>query len=250
MDFTSLKNYVEPAYDKHAFTCQHCGTYTTHSPETGYVTGSVTLKLNRSVHSSDRCNVLVTTCLSCQNIHIFIRENEAEKALLLYPFNLKYEGYQPPCEDMLENIRDLYNEASQVLKYSPRSASALLRFALESLLKDVCETTPKKDNLAGYIEQFIKENVWAEQYEFHLTELRLVGNNAVHGGKNEIDFFENLEEAKQDCLVLFDFLNRIVEETYTKKRKDKEFFNKRGTENQINKAKKQKQSPVKERYSP
>ncbi|WP_156741896.1 hypothetical protein [Occultella aeris] len=44
-------------------------------------------------------------------------------------------GGPDPSPDMPEDVAQLYEEASTVVGLSPRSASALLRLALEALLK-------------------------------------------------------------------------------------------------------------------
>ncbi|MFN7311683.1 MAG: DUF4145 domain-containing protein [Vampirovibrionales bacterium] len=238
-NFSSQKNYVLPDPEKLVFTCQHCGALTTHLPRsydnnqgfTNNYSFSINSDIPRVVYDEFKTLKLSRTkCLHCSGIHIFVEEflNHSYVSTLVYPFNINYEGYEAPCEDMPEDIRVLYNEAAEVLKYSPRSSSALLRFALESLVKDICKTTPKKNNLAGYIEQFVNENAWATKYQPHLKTLRLIGNNAVHGEKDGIDFFEDKEQSKKDCLFLFNFLNRIADETYTSKRKDEEFMQRIG----------------------
>ncbi|MFN7311553.1 MAG: DUF4145 domain-containing protein [Vampirovibrionales bacterium] len=258
MDSSSQKKYVEPRYDKHTFTCQHCGAITLHLPqkydqlngfhEHEYSLGTDYTKVESRLTYADTSiredkvktlKVFVSSCCACKGIHFFVEEviqpqfvTETE-TFLVYPFKINYKEHEAPCEDMPENIRALYNEASQVLEVSPRCASALLRCALEQLLKVVVteEARSKLKTLDNYIEKFIEENPWAEQYKPHFTELRTIGNDALHNPY--MDFFKDKAQAKQDCLQLFDFLNLIVFEMYTRKKRHGQLFEKRNTEAKI-----------------
>lgn len=70
----------------------------------------------------------LSTCLTCSDISIWV------EAKLVYP---KQIAIEPPNQDMSEEIQNLYNEALSIAMESPKGATALLRLALQLLLKQL-----------------------------------------------------------------------------------------------------------------
>lgn len=108
--------------------------------------------------------------------------------------------------DLNEDIKSLYLEASSILIDSPKGSTALLRLALQKLLKQVGKSGKN-------INEDIKELVAAglsPKIQQALDLLRVVGNNAVHPGQINLD--DNAEVAQK----LFGVLNFIAEELLTK----------------------------------
>lgn len=139
----------------------------------------------------------VATCIMCKEFTLWVNES------LVYP---RMTSLPSANEDMGEEIRQLYKEAATIFADSPKGAAAILRLALQKLLKQIGKNG--KD-----INKDIKElvsNGLSPKIQQALDILRVVGNNAVHPG--QIDLDDNSEIA----LKLFQILNFIADEMITK----------------------------------
>jgi Domain of unknown function (DUF4145) len=142
-------------------------------------------------------NFSIATCASCDEITLWIDKG------LIYP---KKTSLPSPNSDLDQDIKLLYQEAAIIFTDSPKGATALLRLALQKLLKQIGKNG--KD-----INKDIKElvsNGLSPKIQQALDILRVVGNNAVHPG--QIDLDDNSEIA----LKLFQILNFIADEMITK----------------------------------
>lgn len=142
-------------------------------------------------------NFSVATCSTCSNITLWISTN------LVYP---KQVAIEPPNTDMSEEIQNLYLEASLIVIDSPKGATALLRLALQLLLKQLGKSGK---NINTDIKELVSEGL-SPRIQQALDLLRVVGNNAVHPG--QIDLDDNNEIA----MKLFHLLNFIANEMITK----------------------------------
>jgi hypothetical protein len=118
---------------------------------------------------------------------------------------------------MPENIKEIYLEARAVFEKSPRSAAALLRLALQILLKVI---GGKGDNPNNDIGTLLKTGQISPDIQKACDVLRVVGNNAVHPG--QIDVNDNQELAAG----LFYLLNYIVREKIESQAEVSELFSK------------------------
>ena len=84
----------------------------------------------------------------------------------------------PPNEDLEESIKDLYMEAATILVDSPKGSTALLRLALQMLLKQVGKSGKKINDDIG---ELVSEGL-SPKIQQALDLLRVIGNNAVHPG--------------------------------------------------------------------
>ena len=107
---------------------------------------------------------------------------------------------------MDEDIKSLYLEAATVFIDSPKGATALLRLALQKLLKQLGESG---ENINKDIKELVSKGL-SSKIQQALDILRVVGNHAVHPG--QIDLNDNAEIA----LKLFQVLNFIADEMITK----------------------------------
>jgi hypothetical protein len=139
----------------------------------------------------------VATCRACGNSTLWI------DASLVYP---RETPVDPPNQDMDADIRALYSEAVSIVVDSPRGATALLRLALQLLLKQLGKPG---ENINSDIRDLVSNGLSA-RIQKALDLLRVVGNNAVHPG--QIDMNDNKEVA----LKLFQVLNFIADEMITK----------------------------------
>ena len=117
---------------------------------------------------------------------------------------------------MPEEIKNLYLEARDVYPISKKSSAALLRLALQLLCKDLGE---EGKNINTDIANLVKKGL-PEIVQQALDTIRITGNQAVHPGELNLD--ENVDLVES----LFWILNFIIEETYSKKRKMNELYNK------------------------
>lgn len=139
----------------------------------------------------------VATCSSCENFTLWVNEK------IIYP---KQTTVSPPNDDLNNDIKALYIEASTILIDSPKGSTALLRLALQKLLKQIGGSGK---NINNDIKELVADNL-SSQMQKALDLLRVVGNNAVHPG--QIDLDDNIEIARK----LFDILNYIAYELITK----------------------------------
>ncbi len=139
----------------------------------------------------------VATCLTCNEISLWINQE------IVYP---KKTAIAPPNDDMKSEIKDLYNEASSILIDSPKGATALLRLALQLLLKQVGKTGK---NINNDIKELVADGL-SPKIQQALDLLRVIGNNAVHPGQIDLDDGQNI------ALKLFHILNFIADEMISK----------------------------------
>lgn len=139
----------------------------------------------------------VATCSSCDEFTLWVNEE------IVYPRKITIS---PPNDDLDEDIKTLYIEASTILIDSPKGSTALLRLALQKLLKQI---GGGGKNINKDIKDLVADNL-SPQMQKALDLLRVVGNNAVHPG--QIDLDDNIEIARK----LFDILNYIAYELITK----------------------------------
>jgi hypothetical protein len=139
----------------------------------------------------------VATCSSCENFTLWVNKE------IVYP---KKTTLPPPNDDLNEDIKSLYLEASSILIDSPKGATALLRLALQKLLEQVGKSGK---NINNDIKALVAEGM-SPKIQQALDLLRVIGNNAVHPGQINLD--DNAEIAQK----LFGILNFIAEELITK----------------------------------
>ena len=151
----------------------------------------------RHMHEFVPENFSVATCSSCSNISLWVNEE------IVYP---KKTNIAPPNEDMENKIKELYIEASLIVIDSPKGATALLRLALQLLLKQLGKSGK---NINNDIKELVSDGL-SPKIQQALDLLRVIGNNAVHPGQI------NLDDDSTIALKLFHILNFIVDEMVTK----------------------------------
>ncbi|RAX56643.1 hypothetical protein CCZ01_08890 [Helicobacter monodelphidis] len=145
-------------------------------------------------------------CQSCNEISIWIDKK------IVYP---KPRLAPLPNEDLPDNIKADYVEASLIVQDSPRGACALLRLALQKLMIHLGEDK----NLNKAIQSLIDKKRIDENLQKALDFVRVVGNIAVH--PSELDIKDNQEIA----IALFKIINYIAEKILTDKRQIDEIYN-------------------------
>ncbi len=139
----------------------------------------------------------IAICQSCGEYSLWVNED------IIYPRKISIE---PPNEDLNEEIKSIYNEAARIFMDSPRGATALLRLALQLLLKQLGK---EGKNINNDIKELVQEGL-SPKIQKALDLLRVVGNNAVHPGQI------NLDDNRDVAIKLFKILNIIANEMITK----------------------------------
>nr|VFJ66615.1 MAG: protein of unknown function (DUF4145) [Candidatus Kentron sp. FM]VFJ68354.1 MAG: protein of unknown function (DUF4145) [Candidatus Kentron sp. FM]VFK16384.1 MAG: protein of unknown function (DUF4145) [Candidatus Kentron sp. FM] len=228
-----------PAINKTAFSCPHCGAYTTQSwsrvfsdpyPEdyrTPFITessgkeeiennwkidlyGAGLVEWEKKVISGalfiDKQalstsvyflgNVNISQCYNCEEIAIWARDR------LIYP------GAKiaiQPNQDLPSRIKGLFEEAREIVASSPKGAAALLRLGIQHLCKELGESGK---NINQDIANLVKEGL-DPRVQQALDIVRVIGNEAVHPGKIDLD------DNRDTALRLFDLVNLICDRMIT-----------------------------------
>lgn len=139
----------------------------------------------------------IASCESCGFYSLWVNEE------MVFPREFPIE---PPNNDLSEEIKSLYYEASKIFLDSPKGSTALLRLALQMLLRQIGK---EGNNINNDIKELVERGL-SSKVQKALDLLRVVGNNAVHPGQI------NLDDNKEVALKLFKILNIIADEMITK----------------------------------
>ncbi len=177
-----------PALNRTAFDCPNCQAFsqqiwfTMWSRRVGQAGNMIALEdFSRS------------QCTRCGASCIWL--NEA----LLYPAT---RIDVPPHEDMPDNVRALYEGARTVGGVSRKSAAALIRLALQTLVDHL---EPGSGDVNKKIGRLVSKGL-DSQVQQAMDVLRVVGNNAVHPGQIDLDGDDDLVPS------LFALANLVVEQ--------------------------------------
>ncbi|WP_321846768.1 DUF4145 domain-containing protein [Burkholderia cepacia] len=119
-----------------------------------------------------------------------------------------------PHEDFPAGPRGDYDEARDIFGRSPRAAVALLRLALQKLLKEIGK---KGANINDDIAALVKDGL-SPHVQQALDYCRVVGNNAVHPGEISLD------DTPEMGVVLFEMLNLIVEQLIAQPKRVESYY--------------------------
>lgn len=220
-------NFKEPKFNTTPFTCPHCQAIS----QMNFIIPS---KMKQSIYANlqdiratyilgenarNRVNNIeniadvyeefansFAICQSCKKISIWVDEK------MIYP---KSRLTPLPNEDLPDDIKADYEEASLIVQDSPRGACALLRLALQKLMIYLGEDK----NLDKAIKNLIDKKIINEDLQKALDTVRVIGNSAVH--PNELDIKDN----KEIAIALFKIINYIAEKILTEKKRVNEIYN-------------------------
>lgn len=203
----------EPNLYESAFNCPHCGAYAKQDWYYGvgkraYLSeleslmgdySSTNANLNQKPRldfARDRkghqiSNLNLATCAHCEEMTIWEGPN------CIYP---RPRPVEAPNSDMPLPVKAEYEEAASILHASPRGATALLRLALEKLCAELGHTGKINNSIGALVKEGLDPRI-----QRALDALRVIGNEAVHPGKLDID------DDKETARKLFTLLNLIVE---------------------------------------
>ena len=191
--------YVAPKLDLEAFNCPYCGAY---SNMRWYGVDTTA-----SYEPSTRLSLKVAHCSFCSQFSLWSYKEMLLPANSIAPM---------PNDDMPECVKELYEEAREIVNKSPRGATALLRLALDKLCDEIdveCKQPKYNGKISDKIGILVKKGL-SEQLQQAFDFVRVTGNDAVHE-LGLIDVQDNPEIAT----ALFELLNFIVEKMITENKK-------------------------------
>lgn len=188
--------------DKNAFICPHCGVYAqmvwTDCTKSEYI------PIYRGFHFS------IAKCAKCGEVSIWNFDK------MIYPT----ESTAPlPNINMPENVKELYNEARDIVNKSPRGAAALLRLALDKLCDEVCEDCKNVTKIDNKI-RILVANGLSSKLQKVFDFVRVTGNDAVH----DLGII-NIQDNPEIADALFGLLNFIVEKMITENNQIDDLYN-------------------------
>lgn len=196
-----MSKYYPPLFAEKQFNCLHCGVYANQN-------------WHKVLYSKDPYNQYETGYAYCICGHCGERSLwKTQTKTLIDPVST---FHLQPHEDMPEEIKTLYIEASSVLDLSPKAGAALMRLALQNLMPLIGANIGKLDK---DIAKLVADGM-PEQIQQALDYCRVVGNNAVH--PNEL----NLDDTPEMVTIMFEMINFIVEEKIAKPKRIAEMFSK------------------------
>lgn len=185
-----------PALHAKAFTCPHCKVYSSQVWDAlQYYDGNDWVETTAST----------AECAHCKERSFWVGE------MLVWPDERPVE---PPNQDLNPDIQADYAEAASILTRSPRGAAALLRLAVQKLMRQLGEGG--KD-INSDIASLVRKGLDA-QIQQALDFVRVVGNNAVHPGQMA------LEDDTQTAKTLFWLVNSIAEDRISGPRRIAELY--------------------------
>ncbi len=202
-----MSEYHPPRYQSDAFHCLYCQVYAKQEWET---IESDYLQWNDE--ETEGCQVKIqntvveySLCSRCEQPTFWLSEN------ILYPDT----GTFPPANgDLPVSVKAIYDEARAIAHHSPRAACALLRLAIQILLKDLGEAGSINDAIGNLVREGLNP-----QLQQALDTVRVTGNHAVHPG--EIVFDDDT-----DTRGFFVLINAVVYQLITIPKKSDEMYSK------------------------
>ena len=146
----------------------------------------------------------VSKCSYCSRPTFWLSEK------IIYPPG---HVFPPANSDLHDDVKEVYNEAAAIAEQSPRAACALLRLAIEILLKQLGETGSINESIKNLVEKGLDPKI-----QQSLDIVRVTGNNAVHPGKigpGDI----------ADVRTLFELINVIAEALITQPKRIQGIYN-------------------------
>ena len=177
------QNYTPPRYEETAFHCPHCNVY---AHQNWY-------DICYADSYLDPWSNKISFCSHCCEHSVWINKQMCHPHLSAAPLAIA---------EMPESVKDLYNEARDIINRSPRGACALLRLAIQLLVKK--ELGENEGNLNQAISNLVQKGL-PQGIQKALDTVRVVGNNAVHPGVININDNPNIANS------LFKLVNIICE---------------------------------------
>ncbi|RJP46946.1 MAG: DUF4145 domain-containing protein [Armatimonadetes bacterium] len=192
--------YKAPEFQKTSFNCPFCNAFA------NQIWRNVNYSTSGGIKSLEETYICI--CTHCGRYSIWYEE------IMIYP---DFQGVEPPNDDLNEEIRADYVEASSILQKSPRGTGALLRLAIQKLCIQLGE---KGQDLNTDIGNLVKNKNLPQRVQQSLDSLRVIGNEAVHPGTLD------LKDDTETALSLFKLVNFIAEKMLTEPKEIEDIYNK------------------------
>ena len=198
-----MNNYVAPKFNLEAFNCPFCNTYAYMAWNSG--------------SEWDFSNYREAKCYKCKKKSLWRKEMHVDPLVgavgfMIYPDT----GNAPfPVEDMPEDVKADYMEAASIFSKSHRGGAALLRLALQKLLKHLGK---EGKNINDDIRALAGDGFLPAKVIQVADTLRITGNNAVHPGTMSDEDFDDVAEK------MFDLINFIVRKAITEPKELDELY--------------------------
>lgn len=217
-----MSKRVEPAFQVSAFNCPHCDVLTTQSwyrpAGRRWTSGSIAVVPVSDTSDADTTrlletgqpfargpipvlrdsldihNLMISQCFDCRLASLWIGKK------LVHPTS---DSFGPEANaDLAPEVQADFNEARKIARQSPRGAAALLRLAMQKLLKQLGKPGV---NMDGEIGELFAEGM-SQKIINALDIVRVVGAEAVHPGQMD------LRDDEASVLMLFRLINLIAED--------------------------------------
>lgn len=192
-------NFIAPEFKLNAFHCPTCGTYAHMHWE--HLMGYHNRLSNYYDATCSKCNK--TSCWRFLRTDLNDAGNQIPIGEPIYPdFGIS----SLPENDMPDDVKTDYIEASRIFSRSPRGAAALLRLGLQKLCKHLGQ--PGK-NINDDVRSLAASHTLPPLVVKVADTVRITGNNAVHPGEMSDEDFDHVASK------MFELLNFIVKKAIT-----------------------------------
>lgn len=179
------EKYYSPDASKNEYTCPYCEVFA-HQIWNNCIGSNPMVPIE---------GLKISNCAHCGSTMIWYMEKP------IYPS----ASHIPMPHHMMPKVAsEIYLEARAIAEDSPRAAAALLRLALEILLREI---GGNGSDINYNIGKLLKEKKISPKVQQSCDILRVIGNNAVHPGTIAVD--DDLDIARS----IFGLINFIVKET-------------------------------------
>ena len=199
-----MSEYIPPQYGSSGFHCLYCHVYAAQEWWSITLYNEFSKISTTQPLSIDKMEVGVSRCVRCQKPTFWLGEK------IIFP---PIHTSPPANSDLPDNVQEIYKEAASISNRSPRAACALLRLAIEMLLKHLGEIGTINEGIKNLVKKGLDKRI-----QQALDIVRVTGNNAVHPG--EIDFND-----PTDVQTLFDLINLIADVLITQPKQVAEMYN-------------------------
>lgn len=206
-----MSKYFPPKYGSTEFHCPYCNVYAMQQWGEPFNPNPLLVNPQKPLDRwmldpimIDKAEVETSRCSRCDNSTLWLSEK------IIYP---QVHTFPPANDDLPREVKEVYEEAASIANQSPRAACALLRLALEMLLKSLGATGSINDSIGNLVKKGLDEQV-----QQSLDIVRVTGNEAVHPGL--IDFSD-----ETDVEMLFGLINVIAESLISQPKRIQNLYN-------------------------
>ena len=203
--------FVAPDLKKQAFSCPHCGAYTSFVWKPCFEQYP-----NHPPYKYIQNSLNIASCFNCKERVVWYEDDF--NSVLLWP--LGADTAPLPHDDMPEDVKQDFLEARKVFRISPRSAAALLRLSFKNLLiaLECGGTDPDSD-----VEQ-LEEKGLPNDLKQALVFVRAIGENRVPPGEL------NIEDKVETVSSFFQILNLVVDCVITQRKRIQALYDEASTQ--------------------